>query len=200
MSIGTRFHEFAEMFYNVAEKYKPSQWKDLIHPDFIDEEKRMLENFINREIIRYNFINPDYWLPLSTEYKLIDHTNHLRGIIDKIEQIDDNTIAIVEYKTGSKITKRSLQLEFGFYDIILDTIPELEGMRRLYYVYNPRLDDIQYFTPSRRSTIINNLQKVYDAMESNVYHPSCTPDFQMNCTSCTMEELLEMGIGKCCSG
>jgi len=197
-SIGLRYHQFMEIFMAVAHKYPTEQWMSFIHPDFNEEERPMLEWSIKREIERYN-ANPKYFTPIAFEYRIIDYEHKLRGIIDRIDQDDENTINIIEYKSTQSINKQKLQMEFGFYDILLDCIDELQGMKRIYTVINPRLQKVVSFNPSRRSTIFKKVQAIYDAIENNEFRPACGLDvdtFTLGyatsfCSICSLEEIAE---------
>lgn len=195
-SIGTRYHEFMELFMQVAHKYPTEQWMSFIHPDFNEEERPMLEWSIDHEIERYNE-TPDYFTPIAFEYRIVDHNHQLRGIIDRIDQIDENSINVIEYKTTQSINKKKLQMEFGFYDILLDSIEEVHDFKRTYTVINPRLRKIVSFNPSRKSTIFKKLQAIYDAIENDDFKPLCGLDvdtftlgYATNfCTICSLEEI-----------
>lgn len=195
-SIGTRYHNFMEIFMGVADQYPVEKWMDFIHPDFTDEEVSMLKWSIRREIDRYNE-NPLYWKPIALEYKIIDHTHNLRGIIDRIDQVDDHTIEILEYKTSKKADKRKLQLEFGFYDLLLDSVEELKGYKRKYTVIYPRLQQAITLKPSRHSTIMGHIDKILSAIENDKFTPTCgfdihtyTPEYATSfCTLCSLEDI-----------
>lgn len=187
-TIGTRYHNFMETFMEVAPKHGTDRWHEFIHPDFTEEEKPMLQWSITREINQHNTYGE---LPvLATEYRVIDHTNKLRGIIDYIGVLDDETISVVEYKTSKKIYKPKLQLEFGFYDVLLDSIKELEGYKRTYTVINPRLQQAVSFSPSRHTTIMRKLQNLHEAIAKNNFKPLCKGDYATTfCDKCSLEEI-----------
>lgn len=164
MSIGTRFHEFAETFINIRESYPVDTWKDFVHPDFIDEERDMLEWFIDFETERY---------------------------LNNNDNFKYNTIEVIEYKTSAKIKKPQLQFEFGFYDILVDAIEELKDYDRVFTVIYPRLKTVVSFNPSRRTTIHKKLNNIRSAIDTMKFLPKCdgieyaTPF----CDICTLEEI-----------
>lgn len=196
--IGLRYHQFMEIFMMVAHKYPVDQWLSFIHKDFTPEEVPMLEWSIKREIERYN-VAPDYFTPIAVEYRIVDIPNQLRGIIDRIDQIDESTINVLEYKSTQSINKSKLQLEFGFYDILLDSIKELEGFKRIYTVINPRLQRVVSFNPSRRSTIMKKVEEVHNAIATDNFKPACglnvdtmQLEYATNyCTLCSLEEIAQ---------
>lgn len=189
-TIGTRFHEFAERFMLVAKEYDVEHWKKFIHEDFTDEEVPMLEWFIDTEIERLNSEKPEFWKPLGVEVKVINKERNLRGIIDRIDLIDKNTINVIEYKTSQKIVKPKLQFEFGFYDILLDSIPELKDYNRRYTVINPRLKQIVSFNPSRRVTVLKKINILNECIETGNFLPICKSEYVTQfCNICTLEEI-----------
>ena len=195
-NIGTRYHEFMERFMVVGQNYEPCKWSDLIHESFIDEEREMLEWTLDLE--RERFVqNPTMWNPIAVEYRIVDHATKLRGIIDRIDQLDNETIDIIEYKTTKSINKQKLQKEFGFYDILLDSIKELDGYKRVYTVINPRLKQVVRLNPSRRATIFKRVEKIHEALETGKFSPLCgfddgTMRFEYAttfCSLCSLEEI-----------
>ncbi len=194
MTLGSRFHEFAETFMQVCHRYPTKTWTSFIHPEYTDQEREMLEWFINGEISRYNTIEPVYRQPMALEYKVLNHEYQIRGIIDRMDKLDEDTLMIIEYKTGKSINKQSLQFEFGFYNLLLEN-NENFNYNFKFKVINPRLKETASFLPSRPSTILKLLDKIRSDTE---FKPRCTPKFRINCQICTDEELLLYGIGTPC--
>lgn len=197
-TIGLRYHSFMELLMDVAEKYPTEQWYSFIHPDFTEEEVPFLKWSIDIEIERYKN-DPEYFKPIGIEYRIVDHVNKIRGIIDRIDQLDDETINVIEYKTTVRIDKPKLQMEFGFYDMLLDSIPELKNYKRKYTIYYPRMEQIVVLNPSRRATIEKKIKAVYDAIESGEFKPNCginldtmRLEYSTNfCTLCSLEEIAQ---------
>ena len=187
-TVGTRFHEFAELFMGVAQNYPVEKWHSFIHKDFTDEEKDMLEWWIDYEIDRLD--GAYLWKPLAMEYRVINHKRKIRGIIDRILQTGETVIDIGEYKTTQKINKPKLQFEFGFYDLLLSEVPELQDFRRTYTVINPRLKQVVSFNPSRPATIIKKINNLNECIETNSFKPMCKFDYATSyCNICSMEEI-----------
>lgn len=195
MTLGSRFHEFAETFMAICNKYPVDTWSSFIHPDYTEQEQAMLTWFINKEIDRYNNIDPVYRQPMALEHKVLNHTYNIRGIVDRIDQLDADTIHIIEYKTGKSISKSSLQFEFGFYNLLLENHEDFNYDMK-FTVINPRLQETATFNPSRPSTILNLLDKIHD---DTTFKPRCSPKYRVNCPICTEEELLVYGIGTVCT-
>lgn len=198
-TVGTRFHEFAELFMGVAPKYPVEKWKSFVHPDFTEEERDMLLWFIDLEITRRE--TALQWQPLAMEYRVINHTRKIRGIIDRVDQMTEDTIEVIEYKTTQKINKTKLMFEFGFYDLLLMDVPELQGYKRKYTVINPRLKEVVSFNPSRLATIVKKINSLNECITNNTFKPMCKLDYATSfCNICTMEELAEYnGIEHYCS-
>ena len=187
-TVGTRFHEFAELFMAVAGEHPVEKWKSFIHPDFTDEERSMLEWWIDYETERLE--TAYQWKPLAMEYRVINHQRKIRGIIDRVLQTGESTIDIGEYKTTQSINKQKLMFEFGFYDVLLENVPELKGMKRTYTVINPRLKQVVSFNPSRLATIIKKINKLNEAIETGKFKPACVHDYVYPwCNICSMEEI-----------
>lgn len=189
-TVGTRFHEFAELFMQVAKQHDPEKWMSFIHPEFSDEEVPQLTFFINRELQRLRDPETYQWEPIALEYRVVDNNGKIRGIIDRIDLIGEKFIEVIEYKTSQKISKPTLQFEFGFYDMLLDSVKELAGYKRRYIVINPRLEQVVSFTPSRRSTIERKLNNINYVIANDKFVPTCKGDYATAfCSICTLEEI-----------
>ena len=182
-SIGTRFHEFAEVFCKECQSIPQYQWLDCITSDFTPEEVPMLEFFINNE----KFRSKCGFKPIALEHAAIDHKNKLRGVIDRIDLINENTIQIIEYKTSKSIKEKTLKLEFAFYDLLIDSIKELHGYNRTYQTIYPRLEKCIDYKPSKRQTILNRINLINNA---KVFKPLCKSDYALPwCDICTPDQI-----------
>jgi hypothetical protein len=185
-TVGTRFHEFAETFIGLYQNYPVSEWGRFIHPDFVEEEREMLNWFIEDEAFRYSCGSR----PIALELRVVDHEHKLRGMIDRIDQVNDEWINVFEYKTSQKVKKPDLSFEFAFYDILLDSIKELEGFKRKHTVIYPRLQKVLEFKPSRRSTVMNRIDQINNSIKNDLFKPSCDHDYATYfCSCCTLEEI-----------
>lgn len=193
LAIGTRFHAFADTLIKVVtDKEIPySRWYELIHPDYSEYEKEMLTWFIDQEIDRLSEFNFDIdkWKPAATEYKVVNHKYGLRGIIDRIDIIDDLMI-INEYKTSKSIIDQNLQQEFGFYKLLLSEDERFNKFTNVIgRVIAPRIKEVKMLTPSKETTILRNIEKLQNAINSGIFEPTCA-EFKMSyCGNiCTIEE------------
>lgn len=203
-TVGTRFHQFAELFMQVADQYPVEKWKSFIHPDFTVEEKPFYEYFIDYEIERFDLYKQKklyQWKPIANEFRVINHNRKIRGIIDRIDQTGETSINVIEYKTSQKVSKPKLMFEFGFYDLLLDEVPELKNFTRTYTVINPRVGAVVSFNPSRLATIVKQIQKLQDAIKTGVFKPTCKREYVFDwCQICSQEEILSYnGITNYCS-
>lgn len=184
--IGSRFHEFAEAFVPLCGNYHPSKWDMFISDDFDDEEQPMLKYFLEVEKER----RAKGYIPIALEYRIVYPLYKIRGIIDRIDLIDDHTIEIVEYKTSKSISKQKLMLEFGFYSLLLDSIEELKDYDRQYIVIAPRVEKCYSFNASKKSTILGRLDKINTCIETGLWKPLCKDDYALPfCDICTLEEI-----------
>ena len=195
MSYGTRFHEFAEAFVQMAPKYPVEKWHKFVHDSYTEEEKVGLHWFIDEHAKIYKDINI-----LACEYKCADHTNKLRGAIDRIDQVKDNTIRIIEYKTSASFKEKKLMFEFGFYKVLLKNQPWTKDLDFEYCVINPRIREIHHMKPSRDKTILDHIAKANESIKTGNFKPKCTNNYKMDCDICTPEELLLYGVGEFCNG
>lgn len=191
LAVGTRIHDTFYNFFEVARDYPISQWNDFIHPDLTDYEKSMVEWFIEAEQERLELCGNDFdiWMPIVREEKFINDEYQIRGIIDRIDQINDDNFLIVEYKTSKSIYKPSLQNEFGFYSLLLQGDERFKDKTFLGCVVNPRLRKVEFMSPSRHSTIIKKLEKLNTSIETMDFNPLCTEAKYALCNGlCSIDE------------
>lgn len=184
--IGSRFHEFAETFMTHCYKYPPETWHKFIGQEYTQEELPMLNFLIESEKERYERGE----FPIALEYRIVNKELNMRGLIDRIDLVDEDVINVIEYKTSKSFDRRKLMMEFGFYSMLLDSIPELQNYKRKYTVINPRLQEIKEFPPSRNSTIINKINKINECIKTGIWKPVCKKDYALSfCDICTLEEI-----------
>lgn len=196
ITIGSRFHQFADTFFDVAPQYPVDDWEDFIHPEFNDNEQHMLKWFISQERERLDLFNGDIdlWMPIARECKIVDATQEIRGIIDRIDKIDTDLLLVVEYKTSKSIYKPSLQKEFGFYKVLMKNDPRFKGYRVIGCVINPRLRKIEFMNPSRETTIEKQILNLRESISTGIFKPTCTgAKFAMCglCSSCEEADLYQ---------
>lgn len=189
LTVGSRFHNFAETFFDIAYDYETDAWPDFIHEDFSLYEREMLEWFIEQETDRLKLMNNDrdLWMPKVREEKFLNHKLQLRGIIDRIDHLGDTNV-IVEYKTSKSIYKPGLQLEFGFYKLLLSEMPQYKDKKLIGCVVNPRLKEIQFMSPSREETVMKIINDLRTSIDTGEFERTCTGVKISVCKLCTLDE------------
>jgi hypothetical protein len=85
----------------IAEQVEPSKLKKVcegIHNLLASHYSPIRDNTISAEVgFNFSLEEPDFKLPDSDQYFSI------RGRIDRVDKIDDETIEIIDYKTGSRV-------------------------------------------------------------------------------------------------
>lgn len=139
MTSGTRFHDFAEKFFDVAPHYPPPKWISFIPEEFGTYEYGMAEWFVHYELERFLNLPPELWQPAYREVDVTSYEYLLTGQIDRIDWInpDENTVSVIEYKTSKGVDEDSLKRQLGFYTIMVeeDLGLTVENVRLI----NPRL-------------------------------------------------------------
>lgn len=141
MSSGTRFHNFAETFFDVAPDYNPEDWISFIPKQFGTYERGMVINFIAYEINRLrNLVDKSYFVPAYREIDVYSDTHLLSGQVDRVDWFDrdNNLVDVIEYKTSSKVDEVSLKRQLGFYTILIEE--DLGLTVNSVKLINPRLD------------------------------------------------------------
>lgn len=187
---GSRIHAFMDSFHEIAKSYEPSSWYSFIHDDFTPDEKIMLKYLVNYEWNRWESLDHDVkkWMPVLHEQMIVNEELGLRGIIDRVDKIEDKYI-IVEYKTSKSNYKPSLQKEFGFYKYLLNhTEPYSSWDIPLGLVINPRIGQFEYMAPSREDTIIKLIDKIKQSKLNGEFPPSCTEAKNAICGLCSIED------------
>ena len=139
MTSGTRFHDFAEKFFDVAPDFIPTDWHSFIPIEFGHYEYEMASWFIHYEVARFIDKPDNLWIPAYREIKVSSDEHLLSGTIDRIDWVDpdENTVTVVEYKTSKGVDEDSLKRQLGFYTIMVeeDLGLTVENVRLI----NPRL-------------------------------------------------------------
>lgn len=124
MQIGTIFHEFARWFF---EKVDPSvadpkfEFRKLIPTTLPPVVRVLCENFVDWEAERLLRMRREgtarYWKPIGLEVELRNEAEQLEGTIDRIDELPDGTVVIVEYKTGKPVIS-SVRRELAIYALL----------------------------------------------------------------------------------
>ncbi len=191
MTTGIRFHQWADVFIRIAPDYRPADWEQLIHPDFSEYERPMLEWFIDIE--RRRLIACDYdldlWTPIFSEKTILNETLGIGGTIDRLDKFGGG-YCLVEYKTGKSIYKPGLQVEFGFYKYLLNNDPDYNDYPVVMgMVINPRLQRVELMKPSYEKTILKYIDKVKDIRNGGEAPRKCSEAKLSMCScKCSIED------------
>lgn len=190
MLLGTRFHEFAEKFFDY-----PDITIDDIKVYLTPFEINMFEWFIQTERDRLKWLTEqnrsDEWIPLHKELNLTNLSLGLTGTIDRIDWIDKSkgTIRVVEYKTSKKVDDASLRRQLGFYAYLYDNTLNSGKIEKLRLI-NPRLQVvIDYDVPSV-GTITKHIDALRSAIDLGDFPPKCNPIKFSICKCCSPDEAL----------
>jgi len=177
-ALGSRFHEFANVFFDVASEYDPRHWERLIPSSFNVEEQRWVRNFIRFERRRWEQLKAsgrlDEWYPVERELHLTSSSLGIDGTIDRIDWYcrEDNTVVIVEYKCTLSMDYTSLRRQLHFYKLLYEhadqpTIGTVVGIACI----NPRLDVVwfEYVNPYSERAVMKWIERIRQSMRENVW-------------------------------
>jgi len=183
MVLGTRFHDFAEQFFDISE---PST---ISLEGYTEHEKPLYEWFVAYEQIRKNKVKN--YLPYALEIKLQSERLLLSGTIDRIDIEDDSTYTVVEYKTGKKIDDNSIVRQCSLYKLLIeDTLPIHISK---YRAINPRIKEVREYEINERD-IKKTLQDIELVREATVFKKSCSLFKYPYCKMCTIDDLIDENI------
>lgn len=197
MLIGTRFHEFAERFFDYAMVFDPDDWYDFIPYDWLNsEEVQMFEWFIRYQRRRLLELREqgreNEFCPIYRELYMVCDRVKLKSTLDGAEWVDKtkDTIRLVEYKTGGKANIDSAVRQLAFYAVLWEltgnpgTITELK-------VINPRLGitHTEPLTEEMKRYALLRVAKLRYAIDHNEFSHKCTEGKFAACRMCEMSEL-----------
>lgn len=186
---GTRFHEFAEWFFDIHEGIQPEQWCELVPSAFTPEEQEWAAWFLQKEYDRYQH-DPSLFMPLMREMKIIDDDLCLTGTFDRIDRLDSNdTLAIVEYKTGKSFNEESIARQLAFYKLLWDNNIKRGNIRYMRYI-NPRLQMYKLipFKSNAVDKVLMDIAKLRRAIREDTFKYSCSPVKHIICHLCDLDE------------
>jgi hypothetical protein len=200
MLIGTRFHDFANTFFDYCGAYPPEYWDHYVPKEFIEEEQAMALWFINYERDRLEKLElegkKDLWFPLMREHKMKSEALYLEGTCDRIDWYnrDKEQVIIVEYKTGKSINDVLATRQLAFYSILWqDTMGsgEVAGLR----VINPRMQIIKDYRVDNWQTnrVMRDIVTLRDAIRNNKFPAKCSEIKLAMCRACSP---IEAGVSK----
>jgi len=177
-ALGTRFHEWANVFFDAASEVDPNQWVQLIPHSFNAEERRWAMNFIRFEQRRWRLLKAEgrlaEWFPVARELYLTSTELGIEGHIDRVDWYDrsQQLVVLVEYKCTLSMDITSLRRQLHFYKLLYEhadqpTIGKVVGIACI----NPRLNEIWYenVNPWSEAAVKKRLQQIRFSLANNVW-------------------------------
>ncbi|MFA5133151.1 MAG: PD-(D/E)XK nuclease family protein [Candidatus Paceibacterota bacterium] len=189
MIVGTRFHEFAEWFFDIYSGIEPDRWEELVPSAFLPEEQEWAAWFIQEEYKRYNK-NPEVFMPLMREMKIIDDDLCLSGTFDRVDKLDtQDTLAIVEYKTGKSYNEESIMRQLAFYKLLWDNNVKRGNMLYMRYI-NPRIQKYETikFKSNAVDKVLLDIAGMRKCLREDTFMYQCSPVKHIICHQCDMDE------------
>lgn len=189
MDIGTRFHEFAEWFFDIYQGIDVEQWPELVPNKFTPTEQEWASWFIQEETTRYHK-DPDLFMPVMREMKIIDDELCLSGTFDRLDRLNDrDELAIVEYKTGRSFNIESISRQLAFYKLLWDNNIKKGTITHMRYV-NPRLQLYKLIPlkPSVTDKLLFDIASMRRCLREDTFKMSCSPVKYIMCHMCDMDE------------
>lgn len=192
---GTRFHEFAQRFFEYADSIDMNEWEEMIPEEFTEHERGMATWFINYERDRLHRLimegREDEWMPLLREYRMVDDEWHLESTMDRVDWWDKTKqeVVVVEYKTGSKINEAVVKRQLAFYAVLwykTGNVGKVVAMR----VINPNVGECREFFVEEKDLkkVLKDVRKLRDAIMLKDFPPKCSEAKYAICRMCDIEE------------
>lgn len=195
MLIGTRFHDFAEKFFDYCLGVDPDRWDEFIPAQFISDEASMAKWFIERERDRYYELEDakrlDEFMPITREDTMTSNILLLTSTVDRVDWFnkEKNLISIVEYKTGKGLNEESLIRQLAFYTLLWNDVRR-KGIVANLQLVNPRLRIIRNFNVQQwhLDKAMRDISKLRAAMKTGDYPRKCSDVKLAFCRLCSPSE------------
>ena len=175
-ALGTRFHEWANTFFDVTSEVDPEQWETLIPQSFSGEERRWASNFVRFEQRRWRLLKAEgrlaEWYPVARELHLTSSKLGIEGTIDRVDWYDRSRmeVVLVEYKTTLSMDVVSLRRQLHFYKLLYEnadqpTVGKVVGIACI----NPRLNEVWYedVNPWSEAAVRKRLEQIRNSLAKN---------------------------------
>lgn len=195
--LGTRFHEWAHVFFQFACTVDPLQWEQLIPKEFSALEKQWARWFIQFEWRRWWLLKQagrlDEWQPVYKELTLESTKYGITGTIDRVDWKDKskNEVVLIEYKTTLGMDYTSLRRQLHFYKLLYEnadevTIGKVTGIACI----NPRLRKVWYEDVNANSmrAVERWLNRIKLSLETGQFKPT---NNQYVCMWCDVADVCE---------
>lgn len=187
MLVGTRIHEFFDRFFDHYNKVK--NWADLIPEDMCSSERDMIYFFFNYEKARLK-AGEEIFKPLFREEYV--ETDEFLGYIDRVDDLGDGNVRLVEYKTGKTQNPSRIKQEMQFYRLLFEAVhPEYKVTQ--FRIYYPKLQEVvDYPVDSRSMTyLLKRIEKMKKCIEAGEYKVDCNLNKWFACGLCELEDIAD---------
>lgn len=213
MVVGTRFHEFAQRFfdYYTAVDETLEAWESLIPDEFNEAEREMAEWWLGYQLQRLRDLREhgreSEWFPIAREQQMDNPTHGLTSTVDAVEWLDKdidpvtNTetwsvgkatrqVCIVEYKTGRKMSIESAIRQCTFYALLWQMNGNVGRVTHVKLV-NPRLMAYSVYKLKREDIelAILSVLRLREIIAKGVYRQVCSEGKYAACHMCDLETL-----------
>lgn len=193
---GTRFHKFAEEFFDKCDEIAPEDWEQMIDTTLKEDEQEYQRWFIEQERNRYNKLldegNTDLFIPEFREVHFNSPELKLHGYIDRIDcnNKEKKTYTLVEYKTSKKYKPADVKRELSYYRMLWDATMADVGTITHLLIVNPECCEYQYYKVSDRNmnAAKNMIIKVREALAKNDFPKPMNMYKCAYCDLCTLYE------------
>jgi CRISPR/Cas system-associated exonuclease Cas4 (RecB family) len=195
MLVGTRFHDFAEKFFDYCDVLPSDRWNEFIPVEFTKIEVEMATWFMETEKERLYSLTregrEDEWRPMQKELRMIHEGLRLEGTCDRIDWYDrsKDEVCVVEYKTGGSFNEESVIRQLAFYSMLWEETVGLGKVAKLLYI-NPRLRVRKYLTMERwhMDQMLKGISTVRKAIKNGDFPHKCSEVKYAMCHACTPDE------------
>jgi len=130
--LGTKFHEDVNLFFDkidVEKLVKLNENEEAITAYFRGilpkntQYDKLLDSFANIEAKRWCLLkNKSFYFPVLKEEKIYNKQLNLSGIVDRVDQLENEEYVVIDYKTGSfrKSNVSKLRFQLSFYATLID--------------------------------------------------------------------------------
>lgn len=188
MEVGIRFHEFAERFFGMAYEVPPERWINFIPESFTPPEKEMAAYFIGNEYQRYNLLGSEDFMPMACEWWGQSENLKIRGYIDRVDYVnkDENTLRLIEYKTGKRAKFPQVRQELAFYSLLFNDVTENQYDITHFGIYYPAIKTYKEFPVRKRDVtyVTKKWDKLKNAIEKNEFPEKCNDFKRTICGLC----------------
>ena len=193
---GGNFHKFAELFWKDV-KVEGNQLILPEIPDMMDDYvDNAIKNFINNEKKRWETClkrtdNPKkYFFPVMLEKKVVNEKLQIDGIVDRVDQNQDGSFVIIEYKVQHPRRSWKLLFELSFYKYLIEqTHKDFEGKINTGVVYFPTHNDFWLIN----NLNVDGIEKTIEDIKSSIIENRFEGKVWSQCANCQFQSKCFVG-------